>query len=329
MRISVAMCTYNGARYLGEQLESLVTQQRLPDELVVCDDGSSDGTIEILEQFVTKAPFPVRLSRNAHNLGYSRNFAQTMGLCDGEVIALSDQDDVWYPEKLKRMESIFEQYPDVEGAFSDGDIIDDNSRPVGRTLWQSFLFGRNDQRRFRTGHALDALLRRNMGTDMAFAVRRSAFDLLPSIPTSWVHDGWLAILLAIRSGLYACPEPLVGYRVHRDQQIGTPLTHAGKLGLLQKSGLAAYAARVRERNLDEYQRTAVQFQDLLDFLDRMDWGDELLRGKVRAKVEHAHRGALALECDRLQRWRVILPQMRSYAKFSPNGLRGLPRDLLV
>lgn len=329
MKFSVAMCTYNGAKYLGEQLAGLVTQHRLPDELVVCDDGSTDGTVKLLEQFATTTQFPVRLFQNPRNLGYSQNFTQAIRLCEGDVIALADQDDVWRPEKLGRLELIFKSEPSIEGVFSNGEIIDDNSRPVGRTLWQSFLFGRNDQQRFRTGHAVDALLRRNVVTGMAFAVRRSAFDLLLDMPTSWMHDGWLAMLVAIRSGLYACPERLVGYRVHHEQQVGTPLTTEGKLQLLRNRGLSAYADRVRERNLDEYQRLAVQFDDLLAFLDRKGLGDDLLRSKVRAKTKHARRGIQALERRRLLRWQILLPQVRSYASFSPNGLRGIPRDLLV
>ena len=329
MQFSVAMCTYNGIRYLGEQLESLVTQHRLPNELVVCDDGSTDGTVKLLEQFAQQAPFHVRVIQNPRNLGYSRNFAKAIRLCEGDVIALADQDDVWRPEKLNRLDLIFQREPGIEGVFSDGDIIDERSRPTGTTLWQSFRFGRSDQKRFRTGEAVDALLRRNVVTGMAFAVRRSAFDLLSDMPASWIHDGWLAMMVAIRSGLYACPERLVGYRVHHEQQFGTPPTTAGTLQLLWKGGLSTYTNHVRERNLDEYQRTTVQFQDLLTVLDQRGWGDDLLRGKVLAKAKHARRGAQALERGRLERWRVLLPQLRSYASFSPNGLRGIPRDLLV
>ena len=329
MRLSVAMCTYNGEKYLGEQLESLLRQQRLPDELVVADDRSTDGTVALLLQFAATAPFPVRVVENPQNLGFSRNFAQCIALCQGDVIALADQDDVWYPEKLSRLEAIFEAEPGAEGVFSDGDILDQHSRPLHRTMWRSFLFGPGDQRRFRTGHAVDVLLRRNVVTGMAFAVRRSARDLLPDMPASWMHDGWLAMLIAIRSGLSACPERLVGYRLHREQFAGTPPTTAGKLQLLRQGGLRAYAARARQRNLDEYQRTALQFEDLLRVLEQKGLGDDSLRSKVRAKAAHARRGANALSRPCWQRWPHLLPHLRSYAGFSPNFLRGLLRDLLV
>ena len=93
--LSVAMCTYNGSRHLSEQLESIGTQTRLPDELVICDDCSSDDTIRIIERFSASAPFAVRLEINTQNLGSTKNFEKAIRLCQGDLIALADQDDVW------------------------------------------------------------------------------------------------------------------------------------------------------------------------------------------------------------------------------------------
>src|SRR5882762_9087557 len=100
MKISIAMCTYNGARYLREQLDSIAAQTRPPSELIVCDDNSLDETREIVAGFAASAPFPVRLGVNEQNLGSIRNFERAIKLCEGDLIALSDQDDVWLPEKL-------------------------------------------------------------------------------------------------------------------------------------------------------------------------------------------------------------------------------------
>ena len=100
LNISVALCTCNGARFLSEQLVSLAEQTLRPIELVVCDDASDDGTWQLLEEFQRSAPFPVRLYRNVRRLGIAQNFEQAMLLCEGDVIALCDQDDVWLPEKL-------------------------------------------------------------------------------------------------------------------------------------------------------------------------------------------------------------------------------------
>src|SRR5688572_14133745 len=101
-KFSVAMCTYNGARYLKEQLDSFTVQTRLPDELIVCDDGSSDETCQIVSTFAASAPFTVRLEVNQQTLGSTQNFAKAIQLCRGDLIALCDQDDVWLPGKLDK-----------------------------------------------------------------------------------------------------------------------------------------------------------------------------------------------------------------------------------
>src|SRR5271165_5482550 len=98
--ISVAMTTYNGERFLSEQLRSIAAQQRLPDELVVADDHSADRTWEIVTDFARTAPFPVRLHRNEPRLGWRGNFMSVLARCESDLIALCDQDDVWEPTKL-------------------------------------------------------------------------------------------------------------------------------------------------------------------------------------------------------------------------------------
>lgn len=100
--VSVAMATYNGAKYLPAQLDSLAAQERLPAELVVTDDSSTDSTLAILAGFSQTAPFPVRIDQNAQRLGYRANFMRAAGLCRSDVIAFCDQDDVWSIDKLRR-----------------------------------------------------------------------------------------------------------------------------------------------------------------------------------------------------------------------------------
>ncbi len=103
-RISVALCTYNGERFLPQQLASMAKQTRLPDELVVCDDRSTDRTMALVREFAASSPYPVRIFENEHNLGFAANFERAIRLCEGDLIALSDQDDIWYPIRLERSE---------------------------------------------------------------------------------------------------------------------------------------------------------------------------------------------------------------------------------
>ena len=100
MKVSIVMATYNGAEYLGEQLESFVNQKRSPEELVVCDDSSTDKTYKILEEFKRSAPFDVVLVKNEHRLGFTKNFEKALANCSGDIIFFSDQDDKWFPSKV-------------------------------------------------------------------------------------------------------------------------------------------------------------------------------------------------------------------------------------
>ena len=148
---SVAMCTYNGARRLREQLRSIAAQSLLPAELVVADDGSTDSTCDIVADFANHAPFPVRFVRNSLNLGSTKNFEQVIELCSQEFIALSDQDDIWRSDKLARLAEVFASKPEIAGVFSDGRLIDDESKPIGRTLWQAFGFNKRTRCHWRQG----------------------------------------------------------------------------------------------------------------------------------------------------------------------------------
>jgi glycosyltransferase involved in cell wall biosynthesis len=102
VKISVALCCYNGSAYLGEQLASLEWQTVRPSEVVVCDDGSTDDTLRLVENFSRRVPFPVRTHVNQENLQFTGNFLKAASLCTGDIIAFCDQDDIWEPEKLER-----------------------------------------------------------------------------------------------------------------------------------------------------------------------------------------------------------------------------------
>src|SRR5512138_1120776 len=107
--VSVAMCTFNGESYLQEQLASICRQTVLPDELVVCDDASTDATVRILTQFKETCGFPVRVFVNETNQGVCMNFARAISHCSGDLIVLADQDDIWQADKIEIMRHVFQQ----------------------------------------------------------------------------------------------------------------------------------------------------------------------------------------------------------------------------
>src|ERR1700753_2242608 len=127
-QIWVALCTDNCERFLARQLASIQQQTRTPDELVVCDDCSTDSTVEILNSFAASAGFPVRIIRNEQNLGFVANFERAIRLCPGGLMALCDQDDIWYPTRLERSQQEFAAHPEAGLVFSDAEVIDDRDQ---------------------------------------------------------------------------------------------------------------------------------------------------------------------------------------------------------
>jgi glycosyltransferase involved in cell wall biosynthesis len=105
--ISIAMCTYNGAKYIDEQLETIIAQDYPLHEIIVVDDRSSDDTFKILEDWKSKHPTLFKLYLNGENLGFDKNFEKAISLCTGDLIAIADQDDVWMKDKLSSLVQLF------------------------------------------------------------------------------------------------------------------------------------------------------------------------------------------------------------------------------
>lgn len=222
MKLSVAMCTYNGARFLEEQLESIETQSRLPDEVVICDDKSSDATPRLIRAFSERVSFPVRVHDNPRNLGYRQNFEQCIEMCGGEVIALCDQDDVWRPDKLQRLERALAENPRAGFAFSDAEIIDESSRPTGERLWQISNLTPPRREQLKTARAAEVLLTHNAVTGATMAFRASFKPLVLPFAHGGpiIHDWWIALAIAAVAEVALVDEPLVCYRRHSAQSMG-------------------------------------------------------------------------------------------------------------
>lgn len=329
MTISVTMCTYNGATFLREQLESLAAQTRLPDELVVCDDDSTDATNEIVADFAAAAPFPVRLYVNEQNLGSTKNFERAIGLCEGDIIALSDQDDVWFPEKLRRIEDCFLREPKVGLVFTDAEVVDDNLQPLGYRLWESVGFDDNHRRLVRTGRVLDVLLPGWTVTGATMAFRASFKDLVLEIPTSLalIHDGWIALLIGSVAGVSFIEEPLIKYRQHTHQQIGVPKERAEKdRARPRASGVSTTTERSKwYRELIEI---GGQLRQRLAERRNLFGCDEAL-AKLDARLTHMRLRA-SLPASKLNRLRPVVRELatRRYHLYS-NGVRSAARDLLT
>ncbi|MCC6805880.1 MAG: glycosyltransferase family 2 protein [Deltaproteobacteria bacterium] len=219
--ISVVMATYNGARFLPEQLASLEAQRTQPEELVVCDDDSRDDTVTVLERFAQRARFPVRIYRNRLNMGSTRAFEKAIRLARAEVVAPCDQDDVWGEDRLTRAGEALAAGASL--SFSDADMIDGNAQPLRCRLWQSIGFEAKMGDRLLSDGAAIALLKQNVVTGCTSAFPRRLRSFFLPVSPHWVHDYWIALIAAVLGRLHAIAEPVVRYRQHGGNQIGIDL----------------------------------------------------------------------------------------------------------
>jgi len=220
-RISVAMTTYDGGAFVEEQLESFARQRRPPDELVVCDDASTDDTVAKLERFAARAPFEVRIERNPENLGTTPNFEKAVSLCTGELVFLADQDDVWLPGKIEALAGELLAHPETGAVFSNGRVVDEKLEPLGYTLWDSLWFTERERERVRGGRGSEVFVKHVVaaGTTLAFRARyRDVYLPFPALRDC--HDAWLAFTITGVSGVRIVEECLIDYRLHGANQFG-------------------------------------------------------------------------------------------------------------
>jgi glycosyltransferase involved in cell wall biosynthesis len=253
LSVSVAMTTCNGAAYIREQVESIFRQTLLPDEIIVCDDCSTDGTMELLRVIAGSAPCPMTLIVNDHRLGSTKNFEKAIERCSGDLIALCDQDDVWRPQKLETIERCFANHPDSSLVFSNGDLIDQDGRQLATDMWSRFKFTARLREQLNTPEkAHDLLLSRFFVTGATVAFRSCFRNLclpFPEHTPTFIHDRWIAVLMSAVGRVAAIDERLISYRLHAQQQMGV-----GKRPILYQyltpyncSSDSAALALVRER----------------------------------------------------------------------------------
>jgi hypothetical protein len=217
------MTTYNGGAYLTEQLNSIFAQTRLPDELIVCDDQSTDATRAILDEFAARGTVPMTVVVNDQRLGSNENFEKAIGLCTGDIIFLSDQDDVWRDNKVATIEREFERDPELGIVFTNGDLIDGAGLSLEGSMWQSFNFHRGLREMLGSAKRYDLLLSRHFvtGATMAFRSRfKSLFLPIPSGLPTYVHDRWIAVMISAVARIGFIDQALIAYRLHPKQQLG-------------------------------------------------------------------------------------------------------------
>ena len=200
MKISIAMATFNGANYLREQLDSFLKQDLLPNELIVCDDKSTDSTLAILEEFARTSPFLVKIYKNKTRLGYSQNFAKALSLCDGDFVFLSDQDDVWCKNKISLSIYLMRKKQKANLLFTNALLVDSNLNPLNITLQEFNKRDTNDKDPNNHGCCI--------------CVRKSFLDEFLPVPNDWGHDNWLNACAKLTNSKIIINDILMLYRRH-------------------------------------------------------------------------------------------------------------------
>ena len=290
--ISVALCTRNGARFVAAQVRSICTQDRPPSQIVLSDDGSTDETIATVRSTLADcgAGETVELDvfQNSPALGVTRNFEQAVRACTHELVALSDQDDVWHPGRLARMAARFETEPELLLLHTDARLVDAELAPLGTSLFHALEVRPAELAAIASGNAFDVLLRRNLVTGATTMFRKELLEFALPFPEGWVHDEWLGAVAAATGRVDVLAEPLIDYRQHASNQIG-----ARRPTLSEKIGKAFV-----ERG-DKHWARLRRAEALLDRLSSL--GAKVVQPKYveaqRAKVAH-------------QRFRAELPRSR-------------------
>lgn len=320
MRISVALCTYNGSRFVREQLTSVLGQTRLPDELIVCDDCSEDSTLDVVRKALVNAPFRTVIRFNPARLGPTKNFEQAINLCTGDVIVLCDQDDVWMPDKLASLELILLRNADTAYAFSDALVVDEALQPLGYTLWQAIGFRPREWREFNNGYQLEVLLRHNVVTGATLAFRSELRDVVLPIPQDWVHDAWIAFIAACcgKKGI-AIETPLILYRQHAGQAIGG-----------RKPKIRERIVRARATQKEGYLLEIQRYEQARERLRALGINNSQVEKLLDEKIKHLHARTRVWDRPGIQ---ALLAPMKElvtgrYWRFS-HGWSSFGKDFLV
>lgn len=200
--VSIAICTYNGEKFLVEQLDSIVNQTYANLEFIVVDDQSKDGTLAILKSYSEKYS-NFKVYENEVNLGYVKNFEKAIGLCNGEFIALADQDDIWDLEKITIM---IKSIGDNILLYHDSEFIAESGETLNRKM--------SDIRHFYAGNDSRVFLLENCISGHAILFKKELLNATSTFPTNTFHDWWLAYIACNNGKIGFINNCLVNYRQH-------------------------------------------------------------------------------------------------------------------
>lgn len=230
MKVSVALATYNGEKHIKRQIESIRLQTKRPDEIIICDDVSSDNTINILTKYIedNKLEHIVKIHVNEKNLGHRDNFLQAINKCSGEIIFISDQDDYWYPNKIEEMTAAFKTQFDAE-AICCTSIDKTEDGKVKESIITKVKKGRNDGKLKHMGFFTQTKINRCPGhclalkKDFFYEIEKYIIDYDTS------YDSIIGIIAAMKGTYYQYDKILVDRIIHENNVSSPNNTLLGKV----------------------------------------------------------------------------------------------------
>jgi glycosyltransferase involved in cell wall biosynthesis len=324
--VSIALATYNGARFIQEQLESYSGQTVLPDEVVVSDDGSSDETVRIVTRFAEDAPFAIKILPPGQRLGFSNNFFRVATACSGNLILFSDQDDVWLPNKIERQLQFMG--PSVLLSLHCSGLVDEFLNPIGeftQGIKSTQVFQPLELDPFITGWGNTFMFRRELLQAVPPAARPRQPEASDK-PLS--HDQWIYTLAAALGQVAHIKEPLILYRQHGNNTFGTaPRTFHQKIKGALSVPIKRYHARA-----EFYSSMVSIFRDL-ESSDRgqLSASAKKAREAFEVRLASVNSRIRLHESDRLRdRYRSFLNIYRGRATSQdPNLLLSALKDLTL
>ncbi|MGG7035950.1 MAG: glycosyltransferase family 2 protein [Flavobacterium sp.] len=259
MKLSVAMCTYNGEKYISDQLSSILNQTLKVNQIIICDDKSTDNTFNIIKDFQIQHPGIISYYENEVNLGTNKNFEKAISLCDGDYIFLSDQDDIWKTNKTEKIISHFLKNPELEAVFTNADLINDNNDSFSeKSLWESVYFFENILTK--ATDLFDLIkYKANMVTGATLCFKNDIKKFIIPIPDTknCFHDEWIAIIVSSRKSLGYISDKLISYRIHSAQQMGVGKTNQNKKKQIKKIN-----RKILEANFTLGNKTPMTFKEI-------------------------------------------------------------------
>lgn len=326
LTVSVVMCTHNGMEFIEEQLESILSQTRQPYELIISDDNSTDGTLDFATAYVKErknadlslSNLKFRAISNIPGLGVTKNFERAISFAQGELVALSDQDDIWITDRLQQVTQEFELNPHLVLIHSDAMLVNEHNESLNLTLFESLRASKKELDTINSANPLKVFLRRNLVTGATTIFRKELFHLAAPFPQELLHDEWLG-LVASSTGkrIKVLRSPLIRYRQHSRNQVG-----ASKLGIRHAIGRIVFPGKKRNEILFARAQAISNHPAIVEKAlpkSKISIQDKLEHEQVRSDYP----------ASRLKRFPLVLKEVKTnrYSQFGL-GFQDVLRDLL-